>query len=49
MNVMDRATKWENYLYLEEFAYNNGYQDSIKMSPLEALYGIKCKIILNWE
>jgi hypothetical protein len=24
-----------------EFAYNNGYQDSLKMSPFEALYGRK--------
>ena len=25
-----------------EFAYNNGYQASLKMSPFEALYGRRC-------
>ena len=42
MYVMDRPTKWEDYLYLVEFAYNNGYHASLKMSPFEALYGKKC-------
>jgi hypothetical protein len=27
---------------LVEFAYNNGYQDSLKMIPFEAFYGSKC-------
>ena len=29
---MDKPTKWEDYLYLVEFAYSNNYQSSIKMS-----------------
>ena len=32
-----------------EFAYNNGYHASLKMSPFEALYGIRCKTHMNWE
>jgi hypothetical protein len=28
MYVMDNPSKWEDYLHLGEFAYNNGYQDS---------------------
>jgi transposase InsO family protein len=42
MYVMDQPSKWEDYLHLVEFAYNNGYQASLKMSPFEALYGKKC-------
>ena len=34
MYVMDQTTKWENYLHLVEFAYNNGYHSSLKLSPL---------------
>jgi hypothetical protein len=37
MYVMDKPSKWEDYLHLVEFAYNNGYQASLKMSPFEAL------------
>jgi hypothetical protein len=39
--VMDKPSKWEDYLHLVEFYYNNGYQASLKMSPFEALYGRK--------
>jgi hypothetical protein len=42
MYVMDKPSKWEYYLHLVEFAYNNGYQASLNMSPFEALYGRKC-------
>ena len=28
MYVMDKPGKWEEYLHLVEFAYNNGYQAS---------------------
>jgi hypothetical protein len=33
MYVMDKPSKWEDYLHLVEFSYNNGYQASRKMSP----------------
>jgi hypothetical protein len=39
MHVMHQPKKWEHYLPLAEFSYNNGYQESLKMSPFEALYG----------
>ena len=32
-----------------EFAYNNGYQESLKMSPFEALYGRQCRTPINWS
>jgi hypothetical protein len=35
---MHQPKKWEDYLPLVEFSYNNGYQESLKMSPFEALY-----------
>jgi hypothetical protein len=41
MYVMEKPSKWEDYLHLVEFAYKNGYQASLKMSPFEALYGRK--------
>jgi hypothetical protein len=39
MYMMYKPSKWEDYLHLVEFTYNNGYQASLKMSPFEALYG----------
>jgi hypothetical protein len=41
MYVMDKPSKCEDYLNLVVFSYNNWYQDSLKMSPIEALYGRK--------
>jgi hypothetical protein len=49
MYVMDKRSKWENYLHLVEFAYNNGYHASLKMSPFEALYGRKCNTPVRWD
>ena len=33
MYVMDHPLKWGYYLHFVEFAYNNGYHSSLKMSP----------------
>jgi hypothetical protein len=49
MHVMDQPSKWEDYTHLVEFAYNNGYQVSFKMSLFEALYGIKCNTPVSWD
>ena len=40
---------WEKSLPHAEFAYNNSYQASIKMSPFEALYGRVCRTPLMWS
>jgi hypothetical protein len=32
MYVINKLSKWEDYLHLVEFSYNNGYQSSLKMS-----------------
>jgi hypothetical protein len=49
MYVMDKPSKWEDYLHLVEFSYNNGYQNSLKMTPFEALYGRKCNTPVSWD
>jgi hypothetical protein len=49
MYVMDRPSKWEDYLHLVEFSYNNGYQASLKMSPFEALYRRKRNAPVSWD
>jgi hypothetical protein len=49
MYVMDNPSKWEDYLHLVEFSYNNGYQEYLKMSPFEALYGRRCNTPVSWD
>jgi hypothetical protein len=49
MYVMDQPSKWEDYIHLIEFAYNNGYQASLKMNPFETLYGRKCNTPMSWH
>jgi hypothetical protein len=49
MYVMDTPSIWEDYLHLREFAYKNWYHASLKMSPFEALYGIKCNTPVSWD
>jgi hypothetical protein len=49
MYVMEKPSKWEDYLHLVEFAYNNGYQASLKMNPFEALYERKCNTPIRWD
>jgi hypothetical protein len=49
MYVMDKPSKWEDYLPLVEFCYNIGYQTSLKMNPFEALYGRKCNTPVSWK
>eukprot|EP00253_Pinus_taeda_P019185 PITA_19185 len=46
--VMQQPNKWEDYMHLVEFAYNNGYHTSLQMSPFEVLYGRKCRTPSSW-
>ena len=48
MYVRDYPKKWEDYLHLVEFAYNNHYQASAKLSPFEILYARKCNTPISW-
>ena len=34
---------------LVEFAYKNGYQELLRISPFEALYGQSCNTPINWS
>ena len=47
--VLAYPQKWDQFLPLAEFSYNNSYQESIKMAPFEALYGRRCRTPLNWS
>jgi hypothetical protein len=39
---------WDQNLPLAEFSYNNSYQESLKMTLFEVLYGRRCRTPLNW-
>ena len=41
------SSNWDTCLLFAQFAHNNSYQDSINMSPYEALYGRDCSTPLN--
>lgn len=49
MFVMQQLHKWEDYLHLVEFAYNNGCHESLGMSPFEVLYGRNCRVPTDWN
>jgi len=49
MYVMDKPSKWDDYLHLVEFSYNNGHQASLVMSLFEDLYNKKCKTLVSWK
>jgi hypothetical protein len=42
-------TKWEKYIPLVEFSYNNSYHSSIQATPYEVLYGRPCCTPLSWD
>lgn len=47
---MDQQTHWEKYFPLVEFAYNRSYHiSSIRIPPLEALYGRPCWTTISWD
>jgi hypothetical protein len=47
--VLQYDKNWDKCLSLAEFSYNNSYQTSIKMAPIEALYGRRCRTPLSWS
>jgi hypothetical protein len=47
--VLMDGPKWDKHLPLAEFSYNNSYQESIKISPFEALYRRPYHTPLSWS
>jgi hypothetical protein len=47
--VLTDDLKWDKQLPLAKFSYNNSYQESVKMSSFEALYGRPCRTPLSWS
>jgi hypothetical protein len=45
---MEYLGSWVKNLQWAKFSYNSSYQESLKMAPLEALYGRQCCTPLNW-
>jgi hypothetical protein len=45
--VVEHQTSWDKSLPWAEFSYNNSYQESLKMTPLEVLYERQCRTLLN--
>jgi hypothetical protein len=48
-SIMHFDKSWDNCRSLAELSYNNSYQASLKMAPFEALYGRRCRTLLNWS
>jgi hypothetical protein len=46
--VLEYQGSWDQNLPLAEFSYNNSYQESLKMTLFEVLYGRRCRTPLNW-
>jgi transposase InsO family protein len=40
--ALQYGRSWEKSLPYVEFSYNNSYQESLKMAPVEMLYGRRC-------
>ena len=49
MYVNDQPGKWEDYLHLVDFAYNNNYQASSRFSHFEIFHGRKCNNPIYWS
>lgn len=47
--ALEFTVDWEKCLPYAEFAYNNSFQSSLKMSSFEVLYGRKCRTPLYWS
>ena len=46
--VIDFGGRWDKFLPLAEFSYNNSYHSSIDMAQFEELYGRKCRSPVGW-
>jgi hypothetical protein len=46
--VMEHQGSWDKNLPWAVFSYKNSYQESLKMTLFEVLYGCQCHTPLNW-
>jgi hypothetical protein len=46
--VMEHQGSWDKNLPWAVFSYKNSYQESLKMTPFEVLYGCQCHTPLDW-
>jgi hypothetical protein len=46
--VMENQGSWDKHLPLAKFLYNKSYQESLKMTLFEVIYGRRCHTPLNW-
>ncbi|XP_069145584.1 uncharacterized protein [Solanum lycopersicum] len=46
--VIEFKGSWDDHLALIEFSYDNCYNSSIGMEPLETLYGRRCRSPVGW-
>jgi hypothetical protein len=47
--ALQYGRSWDKILPYAEFSYNNSYQESLKMTPFEMLYGRRCRTPLFWS
>jgi transposase InsO family protein len=47
--ALQYGRSWDKSLPYAEFSYNNSYQESLKMTPFEMLYGRRCQTLLVWN
>jgi hypothetical protein len=47
--ALQYGRSWDKSLSYAEFSYNNNYQESLKMTPFEMLYGRRCQTLLFWS
>jgi hypothetical protein len=47
--ALQYGRSWDKSLSYAEFSYYNSYQESLKMAPIEMLYGRRCQTPLFWN
>jgi hypothetical protein len=47
--ALQYGMSWDKSPLYAEFSYNNSYQESLKMTPFEMLYGRRCRTPLFWS
>jgi transposase InsO family protein len=47
--ALQYGRSWDKNLPYAEFSYNNSYQESLKLTPFEMLYGHSCRTLLFWN